>query len=240
MQVRERVEKYRKVAVHCLFPMICGSRGSKSGLAQAAGAEPSGQRRDEQLHAALVRSTFRSKNVQNTPTSEHLWKMLKKRTPLWREAHCEVNVQNTSVSKHFWKLSCGKSARCTPLWHKTHFEIKMSKAHNVRTTFGCSTAPHYIHYNKILQLQLQLQQLQLQLQLQLPTHYNYNCSFNFHFTASPTTTTTTTALQYATVHYNTLQYTTVHYSTPQLQLQLQLHLHYNYNYIYSKNKCNHH
>ena len=33
--------KGRKVAKHCVFPMICGSRGSKSRLAKAAGAEPS-------------------------------------------------------------------------------------------------------------------------------------------------------------------------------------------------------
>ena len=34
--------KGRKVAKHCVFPMICGSGGSKSRLAKAAGAEPSG------------------------------------------------------------------------------------------------------------------------------------------------------------------------------------------------------
>ena len=39
--------KGRKVAKHCVFPMICGSGGSKSTLAKAAGAEPSGQMRDE-------------------------------------------------------------------------------------------------------------------------------------------------------------------------------------------------
>ena len=39
--------KGRKVAKHCVFPMICGSGGSKSSLAKAAGAEPSGQMRDE-------------------------------------------------------------------------------------------------------------------------------------------------------------------------------------------------
>ena len=32
----------RKGAVCCLFPMICGPGGSKSRLAKAAGAEPSG------------------------------------------------------------------------------------------------------------------------------------------------------------------------------------------------------
>ena len=33
----------RKVGKHCVFPMICGSGGSKSRLAKAPGAEPAGQ-----------------------------------------------------------------------------------------------------------------------------------------------------------------------------------------------------
>ena len=40
--------------------MTCGSRGSKSGLAKAAGAEPSGQMRDEKFHAVVARSAFPS------------------------------------------------------------------------------------------------------------------------------------------------------------------------------------
>ena len=55
MQMRE---KGRKVAKHCVLPMICGSGGSKSRLAKAAGAEPAGQMRDEKLHAVVARSTF--------------------------------------------------------------------------------------------------------------------------------------------------------------------------------------
>ena len=53
--------KGRKVAKHCVFPMICGSGGSKSRLAKAAGAEPCGQMRDEQLHALVARSTLEVK-----------------------------------------------------------------------------------------------------------------------------------------------------------------------------------
>ena len=49
--------------------MICGSGGSKSRLAKAAGAEPAGQMSDEKLHAVVARSTFRSQNVQNTSAS---------------------------------------------------------------------------------------------------------------------------------------------------------------------------
>ena len=67
MQVREKVGKSRDT----VFPMICGSKGSKSRLAKAAGAEPAGQMRDEQLHAVVARSTFPSQNVQNTSASDH-------------------------------------------------------------------------------------------------------------------------------------------------------------------------
>ena len=61
----------RKVVKHCVFPMICGSGGSKSRLAKAAGAEPAGQVRDHKLHAVVAQSTFPSQNVQSTSASEH-------------------------------------------------------------------------------------------------------------------------------------------------------------------------
>ena len=85
-------EKGRKVAKQCVFSMICGSGGSKSRLAKAAGAEPSGQMRDEKLHAVVAR--FRSQNVQNTPSSDQFSK-LRCRKPLWREAHFEVKMYKT-------------------------------------------------------------------------------------------------------------------------------------------------
>jgi hypothetical protein len=52
--------KCRKVAKHYVFPMICGSGGSKSRLAKAAGAEPAGHRSDEKLRAVVAQRTFRS------------------------------------------------------------------------------------------------------------------------------------------------------------------------------------
>ena len=67
--------KGRKVAKHCVSPMICGSGGSKSRLAKAAGAEPSREMRNKQVHTVVARSKFRSKNAQNTSTSEHFWKL---------------------------------------------------------------------------------------------------------------------------------------------------------------------
>ena len=72
MQAREEVEKSRFIVS---ILMICGSRGSKSRLAKAVGAEPSGQMRNEELHAVVARSTFASQNVQSTPASDHFWKL---------------------------------------------------------------------------------------------------------------------------------------------------------------------
>ena len=104
-----------KVTKHSVFPMICGSGGSKSRLAKAAGAEPCGQMRDEKLHAVVARSTFRSQNAQNTPFSEHFSKLICRKSA----RHCGA--------KHMWKSKCTKHTmfgtllevamlkKCTPL-----------------------------------------------------------------------------------------------------------------------------
>ena len=73
--------KGRKVAQHCVFPMICGSGGSNSRLAKAAGAEPSGQMRDEKC------------------------------TPLWREAHLQVKKLKTPHVRSTFGSWGRKSAR---------------------------------------------------------------------------------------------------------------------------------
>ena len=57
-----------------LFPMICGSAGSKSRLGKAAGAEVAVWRRNEKLHAAVARSTCSSQNVEFTACSDHFLK----------------------------------------------------------------------------------------------------------------------------------------------------------------------
>ena len=69
--------KGRKVAKHCVLPMFCGFGGSKSRLrlAKAAGAEVAGHMRDEKMHAVLTPSAFSSQKWQNTPCSDHFWKL---------------------------------------------------------------------------------------------------------------------------------------------------------------------
>ena len=95
--------KGRKDAIHCVFPNDLWLWVVESRLAKAAGAEPSGQMRDEKLHAVVARGTFASQNVQSRPTSDHFWKLRcrKKCTPLWREAHLQVKMYKAH-SDHFW------------------------------------------------------------------------------------------------------------------------------------------
>ena len=134
---RCRHAKGRKVAKHSVFPMICGSRGSKSRLAKAADAEPCGQMRAEKLHAVVARSTFPSQ-CQSTPTSDHFWKL-----------RCRKSARRCGA-KHISKSKCTKhtnvgpllevdmSKKCTPLWWEAHFKVKMLKTPHLQTAFGRS------------------------------------------------------------------------------------------------------
>ena len=90
--------------------MIWGSGGSKSRLAKAAGAEPAGQMRDENLHAVVARSTFPSQNVQNTPFSDHFWKL-----------RCRKSARRCGA-KHILKSKVLKTDGLGPL-----LEVQMSK-----------------------------------------------------------------------------------------------------------------
>ena len=73
--------------------MICGSGGSKSRLAKAAGAEPSGQMRDEKLHMPWRETISKSNCAEHTNIGQLLQvEMSRKCTPLWREAHFQVKM----------------------------------------------------------------------------------------------------------------------------------------------------
>ena len=118
--------------------MIFGSGGSKSRLAKAAGAEPAGQMRDENLHAVVARSTCPSQNVQNTPCTDHFWKLRCRKSA----RRCGANhMSKSKCTKHTMYgplLEVQMSKKCTPLWREAHVQVKMYKTHHVRTTFGSS------------------------------------------------------------------------------------------------------
>ena len=92
----------------------------------------------ERVHAVVARSTFPSQNVQNTPLSDHFWKL-----------RCRKSARHFGA-KHIYKSKCTKHhmfapllevrmlKKCTPLWREARLEVNMLKTQGVRTTFGGS------------------------------------------------------------------------------------------------------
>ena len=218
--------KGRKVAKHCVFPMIWGSGGSKSSLAKAAGAEPAGQMRDEKLHAVVARSTFRSQNVQNTSAPDHFWELR-----CWKSARrsgAKHISKSKCTTKHISKSKCTKhlssgpllevalSKKCTPLWREAHFEVKILKTPGVRTTFGrwdmsfrvagardCGSCQKWAKREGSVAFSTTTTTTPHYTTLQYTTlHYNYTFT-TFHYTT----------LHYTPLHYITLHYTPLHNTT---------------------------
>ena len=111
--------KGRKVAKHWVFPMMCGSGGSTSKLAKAAGAEPCGQMRDEKLHAVVARSTKDVNKNARRAGAKHISK-----------SKCTKHTAFRPL------LEVEMSKKCTPCWREAHVQVKMYKAHHVQTAFG--------------------------------------------------------------------------------------------------------
>ena len=230
--MREKVGKSR----NSVFPMICGSGGSKSRLAKAAGAEPAGQRSDEKLHAVVARSTFPSENVQSTPFSDHFWKLR------CQKSARRCGAKRISKSKVLKTGGLGPllevtmSKKCTPLWREAHFEVKMYKTPHVRATFGGSDVEkvHAVVARSTFRSEnvqtlgdrstfggsdvaspLRFTTLHYVTLHHTPLYYT-----TLHYTTLHNTTTTTTQLDYTLTtlhyikfHYITLHYTTLHYTT---------------------------
>ena len=175
----------------------------------------------------MARSTFPSQNVQNTPASDHFWKLR------CRKSTRRCGAKRISKSK-LLKTDClgpllevQMSKKCTPLWREAHFQVKMLKTPGFRTTFGSSdvaslryTTLHYttLHNTTLHYTTLHYTTLQLQLHNYTPLH--------------------STTLHYTTLHYTTLHYTTLHYTALPSTTLHYITLHYNYNnnnYSYNYN-----
>ena len=188
----------------------------------------------EQVHAVVARSTFSSQNVQNTPLSDHSWKL-----------RCRKSARRCGA-KHISKSKCTKhtrfgpllevemSKKCTPLWREAHFEVKMYKTPHVRATFGGSDLEKV--HAVVARSTFRSQNVQ---NTRGSDHFwRFRCRFaslrviTLHYTLYYTTVHYTTLhsttlqlqlqnytttlhyikLQYATPHYTTLHYTTLHYT----------------------------
>ena len=170
---------------------------------------------------------------------------LKKRTPLWCEAHFQVkSVENLGV-----RTTSGGSEIVLPGRRKGICTLpKVSKTWGFCTSFNdnhqCTTLhPTTLHSTTLHPTTLQSTTL----------HYNHNYT-TLHYITLHYTTLNCTTLHSTTLHSTTLHYTTLHYTTPhhtklhytalhqlhyttlgnttqdslQPSLKLQLQVHYNY------------
>ena len=216
--------------------MIWGSGRSKSRLAKAAGAEPAGQMRDEKLHAVVARSKFRSQNVQNTPLSDHFWKLRCHKSARRCGAKHISKSPKSKCTKHIRfgpLLEVQMLKKCAPLWREAHFQVQMYKTPHVRATFGGSDVEKV--YAVVARRTFRSKNAQ---NTRVLDHFwRFRCRFaSVHYITLHYTPLHCTALHYTTLHnttttlhYTTLHYTTLHSTTlqPQLHnyttLQLQLH-----------------
>ena len=183
----------------------------------------------EKVHAVVARSTFPSQNVQNTPASDHFWKL-----------RCRKSARSCGA-KHISKSKCTKhtmlgpllevqmSKKCTPLWREAHFQVKSVKNWRSQTTFG-SWDVEKVH---AVEARSTFRSQNVKNTRGSDHFWRFRCPFaslhdtTLHYTPRSITLHYTT-LHYTTLHYTTLHYlplhfTTLHYTTLQLQLQLRLH-----------------
>ena len=248
--------KGRKVAKHCVFPMIWGSGGSKSRLAKAAG----------RVRSQLAR-----------------WEM-KNCTPLWREAHFEVkmykthhcrttfgscdvekvhtvvarstfpsqNVQNTPAPDHFWQLRCRKSARRCGAKHISKskctkhtilgplLEVQMSKkctplwreAHFQVKMYktphvGATFGGSDVEKVYAVVARSTFQSQNVQNTRGSDHFWRFRCRFaSLHYTTLHYTTFHYTTLQDITLHYTPVDYITLHYTPVHYTILHYTTLHY--------------
>ena len=180
----------------------------------------------EKVHAVVAGSTFRSQNVQNTPSSDHFWKLRCRKSA----RRCgRKHISKSKCTKHTMvgRLEVAMSKKCTPLWREAHVQVKMYKTHHSLTTFGSSDVEKVHAF--VARRTFRSQNVK---NTRGSDHFwRFRCRF--------------ASLHYTTLHYTTLHYTTRHSTTLQLHnyTTTQLHnytttlhytpLHHNYSYNYT-------
>ena len=182
----------------------------------------------------MARSTFPSQNVQNHTTFGPLLavEMLKKCTPLWREAHFQVKMYKTH---HCRTTFVGSDVE------KVHAVVARStfECQNVKNTrgsdpfwrFRCRKSARHCGAKHISKSKRKKKQgfgplLEVQMSLRFTTlHYITLHYTTLHYTTLHYTTTTTT-LHYTPLRSNTLNCTTLHYTTLHSTTLHYITLHY--------------
>ena len=149
----------------------------------------------KKVHAVVARSTFPSQNVNNTPRSDHFWK-LRCRKSARRCGAKHISKSKVLKTEHFWELTCQKSAGRCGAKHISKWKVQKSNGYgalfDIRMSFCVAGARDSAPCQK----------------WEKTWGVYSSCNYYHHYTT----------LHYTTPHYNTLRYTTLH-----VQLKLQLH-----------------
>ena len=125
--------KGRKVAIHCVYPMICGrkvgslKRRVRSHLGRWEMNNCTPLWREARLQVKKHKKHFTFGALSEVAMS-------KKCTPLWCEAPFEVKSVKTDRFGTLLEVEMFK--KCTPMWGEAHVQVKMYKAHHAQNTFG--------------------------------------------------------------------------------------------------------
>ena len=116
----------------------------------------------EKVYAVVARSTCPSQNVQNTPFSDHFWKLRcrKSANVVARSTFPSQNVQKRRGSDHFWKLRCRKSARRCGAKHFSKSKVSKTAPDPLHPYNMTATTLHQLHYTTTT----------------TPLRYDYSCS----------------------------------------------------------------
>ena len=139
------------------------------------------------------------------------------------------------------QLARWEMKNCTPLWREAHFEVKMYKAHQVRTTFGSwdvekvhavvarstfrsqnvqsTSAPDHFwklwYFEKVhaVVARRTFRSKHFQNTRGSDHFWRFRCRFtSIHYTTGHYTTLHSSTLHYTTLHSSTLHYTKLHYT----------------------------
>ena len=158
----------------------------------------------------MVRSTFPSQNVQNTPALDY-----------FSQLRCRKSARRCGA-KHISKSKCTKhtsfgllfavemSKKCAPLWREAHFEVKMFKTPGFGPLLAVEMSKKWTPLWREGHFEVKMFKT-----LGVRTTFGGSDVASLHYTTLHYTTLHSTTLHYRTLHYTTLQYTTLHYATLQ-------------------------
>ena len=130
MQMREKVGKSQNTV---FFPWFVAPEGRKVGSLKRRVRSQLARWEMKNCTPLWRRSRFPSQNVQNTPCSDHFWKLRCRKsarrcgTKHILKSKCTTHTHTPASDIFGPLLEVEMSKKCTPLWREAHFQSKVQK-----------------------------------------------------------------------------------------------------------------